>query len=310
MKRKKAETRRYTNRTTIWSNMTTKELMKEMAHSGFNGKRLGEAQEIYKKMLDDKNCVKILSASGALVAAGMRNIFVKTIEEGLIDVLVATGGSILTHDLIEAFGIRHEQGTDKIDDVELQKKGIDRIHDVLLPNKGYVVLERELRKIFPLLPQERMAPSTFLKHLGKYIKDDKSIIRAAYENNVPIFCPSITDSILGFQLWMYSQHHELKIDPQLEIKEFLDMAWKKKNYGLIILGGGVPKHFVAGMLPVTGNNLKYAIQITSDVPQFGGLSGATLQEAKSWGKVAPDALITDIICDATIAFPLLISSLL
>lgn len=306
----KHETKKYTNRTTIWSNMTTKELMKEMAHSGFNGKRLGEAQEIYKKMLDDKNCIKMLAASGALVAAGMRNIFVKTIEEGLIDVLVATGGSILTHDLIEAFGVRHEQGTDKTDDVELQKRGIDRIHDVLLPNKGYVVLENELRKILPLLPQERMAPSTFLKHLGKYIKDDNSIIKAAHENNVPIFCPSITDSILGFQLWMYSQHHDLKVDPQLDIKEFLDLTWKKKNYGLIILGGGVPKHFVAGMLPVTGNNLKYAIQITSDVPQFGGLSGATLQEAKSWGKVAPDALITDIICDATIAFPLLISSLL
>jgi len=308
--KKQEKGKRYTNRANIWLGMMTKDIMQEMAKTGFNGKRLGEARYIYKKMLEDKNCVKIMSAAGALVAAGMRNIFVKAITNGLVDVFVATGGSILTHDLIEAFGIRHEQGTDKIDDVKLMKKGIDRIHDVLLPNKGYVIVEQELRKILPLLPQERMAPSTFLRHLGKHIKDENSIIRACYEKNVPIFCPSITDSILGFQLWMYSQHHDLRVDSQLDIKEFLDLTWKKKHYGLIVLGGGVPKHFVAGMLPVTGNTLNYAIQITSDVPQFGGLSGATLQEAKSWGKVAPDALITDIICDATIAFPLLISSLL
>jgi deoxyhypusine synthase len=160
------------------------------------------------------------------------------------------------------------------------------------------------------MPQEEMSPTKFLHELGKHIKDEKSILRLCSEMDVPIFDPSITDSITGFHAWIYGQDHKLKINPQLDIRDFLELVWKKKRYGLVILGGGVPKHFVAGMMQVTGNSINYAIQITMSRPEYGGVSGAPLREAKSWRKVAADALIADVMCDSTIAFPLIVASLL
>lgn len=290
--------------------MNIKQIMNEFGKAGFNAKHLGEAFSIYKKMLHDKNCIKILTAAGALIAGGMRNAFIKAIDANLIDVMVLTGGSILTHDLIEAFGVKHTQGDAYANDIKLSKKNINRIYDVFLPNEGYLTLEKKLQRILPKLPQERMSPSKFLELLGMYIKDKNSLIRAAFKKKIPIFCPTITDSILGFQLWMYGQDHDLKVDSQLDIADFLELVWKKKKYGALILGGGAPKHFVAGMMQVTGNSLNYAIQITMDRPEHGGVSGAPLREAKSWKKIAIDALTTDVICDATIAFPLLVAALL
>lgn len=293
----------------VWKNMSVKQLMDEFGKAGFSAKRLGEAASIYKKMLKNKNCIKILTIAGALIAGGMRDVFVKAINSNLVDIIVTTG-SILTHDLIEAFGVKHTQGDAYANDIKLSKRNINRIYNVFLPNKGYIILEKKLQKIFPKLPQERMSPRKFLHLLGQHIEDKNSLIRIAFKKKIPIFCPSITDSILGFQVWMYGQDHNLKIDSQLDIADFLDLIWKKKKYGAIILGGGVPKHFIAGMMQVTGNSLNYAIQITMDRPEHGGVSGAPLREAKSWKKVATDALTTDVICDATIAFPLLVAALL
>jgi len=293
----------------VWKNMGVKQLMGEFSKAGFSAKRLGEAASIYKKMLDDKKCIKILTIAGALVAGGMRNVFVKAINSNLADIIVATG-STLTHDLIEAFGVKHIQGDAYANDIKLSKKNINRIYNVFLPNKGYLVLEKKLQKIFPKLPQERMSPRKFFDLLGQKIKDKNSLIKAAYKKKIPIFCPGITDSILGFQLWMYGQDHNLKVDSQLDIADFLELIWKKKRYGAVILGGGMPKHFVAGMMQVSGDSLNYAIQITMDRPEHGGVSGAPLREAKSWKKIAADALTTDVICDITIAFPLLVASLI
>lgn len=143
-----------------------------------------------------------------------------------------------------------------------------------------------------------------------FLKDEDSIIKACADMNVPIFSPSITDSMLGFQVWVYSQDHELKLNPQLDIKDIMDIVWQDKKFGALILGGGVPKHFIAGMMQASGKELDYAIQVTLDRPEHGGVSGAHLKEAKSWKKVAADALITDVICDVTLAFPLIVAGLL
>ncbi|MDI6806977.1 MAG: deoxyhypusine synthase family protein [Candidatus Aenigmarchaeota archaeon] len=302
--------KKYPNELKVWKGMEVKDAIQEFSKAGFCARGLGEAHYVWKKMLEDKECVKILSAAGALVPGGMRNVFTTAIKTKLIDVLVLTTGSILDHDLIEAFGVRHEQGEVNVNDVELAKKNINRIYDVYLPNQGYILLEKKLREIFPKLPQEELSPSQFLYELGKNVEDKDSILRVCAEMKVPIFDAGITDSITGFHTWMYSQDHKLKLNPQLDIRDFLELVWKRKRYGLIILGGGLPKHFVAGMMQVTGNSLNYAIQITMSRPEYGGVSGAPLREAKSWKKVAADALTADVVCDATIAFPLLVASLL
>lgn len=294
----------------VWNDMKVSELVGELKGAGYAGKRMHDAVEIYKKMIDDKKCVKFLSAAGCLISGGLRNVFVKLIKAKAVDVFVTTG-AILTHDLIEAFGEKHFQGSLGIDDNKLAEQGIFRMYDVFLKKKGFIKFEDGIQEILPKMEQREMSPREFLKELGKHIKDENSIIKACYENNVDIYCPSITDSMLGFQLWMYSQDKKLKINPQLDIRDFMDCVWSKgKTYGMLILGGGVPKHFVPGMMQASGNSLSYIIQITMDRAEHGGVSGMQIVEAKSWGKATPDALICDMRCDVTLAFPILVSCIL
>ena len=301
---------RHLKRMNVSEEMTVSELTEQFSGAGYAGKRMAEAVDIYKKMIDDKNCIKFVAAAGALIAGGMRNVFVKLIKSGAVDAMLFTG-AILTHDLIEAFGVHHFQGTSFVDDVKLKDKNVVRMYDVFLEKKGFMVLEDELQKIFPKLSQKEMSPKEFLYELGGHIKDENSILKACHDMNVPIFCPSLTDSVLGFQAWMYGQFKEFNVNPQLDIRDFFDFAWKKgRTYGFLILGGGVPKHFVPLMMQVTGNSLDYTIQITMDRPEHGGVSGMQIREAKSWGKISKKGLICDMRADVTLAFPILVANIL
>ena len=295
-------------RMNVQDGMSVEDLTKEFASAGYAGKRMAEAVDIYKKMIDDKNCIKFVSVAGALIAGGMRNVFVKLIRSGGVDSMLFTG-AILTHDLIEAFGVKHFQGSADVSDVDLHKKEVFRMYDVFLEKDGFMVLEEELQKIFPLLPQKEMSPREFLYELGAHIKDENSIIKACHDMNVPIFCPSLTDSVLGFQAWMYGQFKEFGVNSQLDIRDFFDFAWKEgKTFGLLILGGGVPKHFVPLMMQVSGKSLRYTIQITMDRPEHGGVSGMQIREAKSWGKIEEDGIICDMRADVCLAFPILVAN--
>jgi deoxyhypusine synthase len=297
------------NRARVRGDMSAKEFIEEMGGAGYTAKRIHEAVDIYKKMVADPKCVKVLTAAGALIAGGMRNIFVDFIRSGKVDVFITTG-AILTHDLIESFGVHHVQGSAYADDVELAKKNLVRMYDVYLDKNGYIELEKGVQKILPALPQREMSPRELLGEIGKRLKDKDSVIKACSDMDVPIFSPSITDSMLGFQAWMYSQNHGLKLNPQLDIKDIMDIVWQDKTFGALILGGGVPKHFIAGMMQASGKELDYAIQVTLDRPEHGGVSGAHLQEAKSWKKVSAEGLVCDVICDVTLAFPLIVVGVL
>ncbi len=293
----------------VWAGMGVKDLLSQLGGAGYAGKRMAEALEIYKKMMGE-DCFKFVTAAGALVAGGMRNVMVKLVNSGAVDALVLTG-AICTHDLIEAFGVRHYQGSSSVDDVELNREKIFRMYDVFLEREGFSVMEKELQKLFPKMKQKEMSPREFLGELGKLIEDRGSILRACSDRGVDVYCPALTDSMLGFQAWMYGQDHSLKVNPQLDIRDFQDLVWGEgRVYGMLILGGGVPKHFVPGMMQASGNSLKYVIQITMDRPEHGGVSGMQIREAKSWGKVSPSGLVCDMRCDYTLAFPILVAGIL
>lgn len=292
----------------IWKDISVKDLVKEFGNAGFQARRIKRAVDIYKNMLEDKKCKKFLCLAGALIPGGMKKVIIKLIDNNLIDAIITTGGN-LTHDLIETFGEEHFHGSSEADDIELEKQKINRIYNVYLPAKAYLTFEKEIQKIFEKLPQKRISTPEFLRQVGKSINNNESFIKKAFIKKIPIFCPSIADSILGFQAWMYSQDHELKVDPTLDQKEILDICFENRA-GAVIIGGGVPKHYIAQAMQVSGKGLSYAIQITLDRPEGGGVSGAKLTEAKSWHKVEPDAQIVDITCDATIALPVIISCLL
>ena len=278
------------------------DLIQSLKNTGFNAKRLALACEIYKEMIEDKKCIKFFGLAGALVPAGMQRVIHDFVEEGFIDILVTTGAS-LTHDIAETLGYHHLQGEVKIDDYELHKQDLNRIYDVYLPNKVYEGIEDYVSNLD--IPDENMPVSSFLKLLGDQLPDNESsILKICAKKNVPIFCPAFTDSGLALQLGFH--HQNLNLNHFKDMLKMVDLAWDAKQAGVCIIGGGVPKNFIMQSLQFCPNSAKYAIQITMDRPEQGGLSGATFQEAISWGKVSQEAKFSTVISDATIALPLIL----
>ena len=294
----------------VYNDMTVDELIKEMREgAGFGARRLSEAVDIYEEMIKDEDATIFLTLAGALVPGGMKKVIVDFMENNYVDVLITTG-AMLTHDLIEAFGFKHFHGRANMNDEELQIKGLNRIYNILLPNEAYIGLEKRLEEIFGTMDLKEMSTRAFFYELGKNLENKNSILKVAADNEVPIFCPGISDSVFGYHIWSYSQLHSIPINIFNEHKEIVDIAFESPKKGALICGGGVPKHFVALAMQVTGKGLDYAIQITMDRPEPGGVSGASLNEAVSWNKVDKNARKVDVICDITIALPIILASLL
>lgn len=279
-------------------------LINSLSNTGFNAKRLAIACEIYKEMIDDNECTKFFGLAGALVPAGMQQIIHDYIAEGFIDILVTTGAN-LTHDIAETLGYSHLQGDidlSQLNDASLHGEEINRIYDVFLPNNVYEGIEDFISKL--KIPDYNMSVSEFLKFLGQKLpKNSNSILKICSEKDIPIFCPAFTDSGLAMQIGFH--HQKVNLNHFKDMLDMVNLAWDAKKAGVCIVGGGVPKNFILQSLQFCPNSASYAIQITMDRPEQGGLSGATLHEAISWGKVGENAKFSTIISDATIALPLI-----
>ena len=294
------------NQLKITSETSIIDLINSLKNAGFNAKRLAVACEIYDEMINDEECVKFFGLAGALVPAGMQRVVCDFIKEGFIDVLVTTGANI-THDLAEALGYHHLQGENinknDFNDSQLHKAKINRIYDVYMPNRVYEGIEDFVSKLE--ISDSQMSVSSFLNFLGKQLPtDSQSILKICEQYQIPIYCPAFTDSGLALQLGFHNQ--KINLNHFKDMLEMVNLAWDAKKAGICIVGGGVPKNFIMQSLQFSPNSAKYAIQITMDRPEQGGLSGATLEEAISWGKVNEKAKYSTIISDATIALPLIL----
>lgn len=295
----------------IREQMSVFDLVKEMEAAGvFCAGRLARAVDIFTKMVSDSDVKVFLGLAGALVPAGLGGLFAELIRQGFVDVIVSTGANI-THDIIEAFGEHHQRGI-KGDDSELRKQGINRIYDAYVSNKAFIKFEEKIQQIFKDIDLEKrkrgITVCELLVEIGKRLKNKNSFVKAAADEGVPIFCPAITDSILGLQAWLFSQLNPLKIDVLEDLHQIINIAYESKKSGAIFLGGGFPKNHILQTMLITGRGFDYAIQITLDRPESGGLSGAPLSEAQSWGKLKSDANSVDLIADVTIAFPILVAA--
>jgi len=252
-----------------------------------------------------------MGVGGAMVPGGLRRVLTQAINEELVNVIVTTGANV-THDLIEAFGGYHARGETLVDDAGLRERGISRIFDVYVPQQIFELFEDKIQPMFAEVTKKgaRISSAELLRRIGSHLEDENSFVKAAATKNVPVFCPAIADSILGLQAWLYSQEHELNIDCLRDVQEMVELASNAKEPGAVLLGGGVPKNFIFQSMLLTPKSFKYAIQVTMDRPEPGGLSGATLEEAKSWGKVTPDAKLVTVIGDVTVILPLLVASVL
>ncbi len=249
--------------------------------------------------------------AGAMVPAGMRQVVVDMIKRRDIDVLVTTGAN-LVHDMIEAFGGEHCQGQCSADDIELKNSKIDRIYDVYLADEHFTTFENRfdaiVTDVLDSSSQKQFSITDFLHEIGSRIKDKNSILRAAVDNEVPVFCPAIADSSIGLQSWVFGYKRDLHVDTFKDIRQIMDICYNAKRSGALFIGGGVPKNFIMQSMLLIPKGLDFAIQLTMDTPETGGLSGATLDEAKSWGKIGEHAETVTVYSDATITLPILVAS--
>ncbi len=286
--------------------MTMSEIAAQMAAVKVLGPgRFGKAVNILTEMFRSNEYCKLISLAGPIVPGGLRNLLVELVDEGLLDGIVTTGANV-THDMLEGVGHRHLAGSETADDEVLKRRGLSRIYDLLVRQKAIEDLERTTRKMLDKLPQERrknISSHELLWEFGKQIRDKNSLLATAYKRRAPIFCPGIFDSMLGLDLWTYSQLNPLLINPFKDFSKLVEMTYDSKRVGVVILGGGMPKHHVLIANSYRGG-VDAAIQITLDRADGGGASGAPLEEAISWGKIKTRDRIVTLVGDATVIFPL------
>ena len=289
--------------------MSVHDLVRIMEQAGaYNGGAFSRAASIYSAMLNDKETTRFLGLAGAMVPAGMGGIVSDLMRDGRVDVLVSTGAN-LTHDVIEAIGCHHFRGTEQSDDIELRHEEINRIYDVYLPNNAFISFEDFMQNVLADLPDGKiLSISELLFHIGSRL--ETGILATAAKYNIPVFCPAIQDSMIGLQFWLFRQGKKVTVDAFADMTRIIDLCFNAKKAGALFIGGGVPKNFILQSMLMTPKGFSYAVQLTGDRPDLGGLSGATLDEARSWGKVEEDAETVTVYGDATITFPLLVASTL
>jgi len=311
------------------------QLLAEMSRTAYQGRKLGEAVEVWDAMLKEKDLTIIMGFSGSMSTAGQWTIVNWLMENRFIDVLVSTGANV-SEDIIDAMGLGYWQGTQMTNDEALLKADINRYYDVYGKETDYRKMEELMTDFLLTLKTDFSYSSMELLYLfGRWLskKGIKSIAAVATESKVPIFSPAMVDSAYGEAFLMAkNQGHNILIDSVKEFDQFVSIGEKTKDIGVIYIGGGVPKDYtqliaisvspktmdkgVQGREGFLRKGLqeyyyphKYAIQITTDSPQWGGLSGCTLEEAISWGKIHSEGKRAVCYCDATIALPLITHAL-
>lgn len=298
--------------------LSVDELIQQFKNSGsFGAGRLSTACDIYERMVRDKECTIYLALAGAVVPAGMRSLIAKLIRERFIDVLVSTGANMV-HDAIEAVGGHHYKGHWIVDDNMLYKQNIYRIYDIFVSEEDFLRLDHRLVDIYDEIAAEKagkgISSSEFTFELGKRLNDPDSILRAAYESKVPIFLPALRDSEFGYAYWLHASKKDFKdaliVDAFKDVPEIIKMFKHSSRSGMVVIGGGVPRNTVQSAALATRKGMDYAVLITMDRPETGGLSGSTLEESVSWGKVKGGADKIMVIGDAMIVFPIMVASVI
>ncbi len=301
-------------------------ILEGMSCMAFQARNLYRACIIYEKMLKDKDSTNILCLSGSLVSAGLKQVIIDMILNNMVDVIVSTGANIVDQDFYEALGFKHYIGTPFVDDNLLRTLHIDRIYDTFIDEDQLRICDNTITEIAnSLIPSPPYSSREFIMEMGRYLLDNDrlpksdSIVLAAYNKKIPIFVPAFSDSSAGFGLIKHQYHEDnnsttgppLSIDSAKDFLELTKIKIASKETGILIIGGGVPKNFAQDVVvaaDILGHTVpmhKYAVQLTVADERDGALSGSTLKEACSWGKVH-STYEQMVYGEATITFPLLI----
>ncbi|HOV12558.1 MAG TPA: deoxyhypusine synthase [Bacteroidales bacterium] len=297
----------------------TTPVINAMRDMSFTSRDTAVAADIFDRMIKDKDCTIILTLAGSTSAGGCMQVYVDMVKNKMIDVVVATGASIVDMDFFEALGFKHYKGTPWIDDNMLRSLYIDRIYDTFIDEEQLQACDNAVYEIANSLEHRPYSSREFIWEMGKYLtkhgKKKDSLVQACYENNVPIFCPAFSDSSAGFGLgkhqWENPESH-VSIDSVKDFIELTKIKMAAKTSGLFMVGGGVPKNFTQDTVvcaEVLGYDVpmhKYAIQLTVADVRDGACSSSTLKEASSWGKVETN-YEQMVYAEATTVVPLIAS---
>jgi deoxyhypusine synthase len=239
------------------------------------------------------------------------------IRENLIDVVVTTGANMV-HDTVEALGGHHYKGHWNVDDYLLYKNHTYRIYDVFVPEEDFIRLDMKLVEMYDEIAAEYKGKSLssrdFAREVGRRLADSNSILRAAYEAKAPIFIPAVRDSEFGYIYYLHASRKSFKntlvVDAFKDVPEIISVCKKSSRNGMIIIGGGVPRNTIQSAALATKSGIDYAVVITMDRPETGGLSGSTLEETVSWGKLKGQADKTMVIGEAMMVFPIMVASVI
>jgi deoxyhypusine synthase len=297
-------------------------LVEAMGKTAFQARNLHRASEIFNKMQKDKDCVVFLTLAGSLISAGLKKVVTTLVQNNMIDAIVSTGANIVDQDFFEALGFYHYQGTPFVNDHELRELMIDRIYDTYIDEENLRVCDDTIAQICDSLERRPYSSREFVQEMGRFLADndqyktsrEDSIVYNCFKKDVPIFVPAFSDCSAGFGL-VHHQYHtvsgpKVTIDSAADFLEITKIKTEKKESGIFMMGGGVPKNFVQDIVvaaEIIGQDVpmhKYAVQVTVADERDGALSGSTLKEACSWGKV--DTVYEQMVfAEATLALPLI-----
>ncbi len=304
------------NQLNIDGSITVGQLVEHFSSMSIQARNLGTAAQIWERMLINQARPTIfLGLTGPLIAAGLRNIITNLIKENLVDVIVSTG-AIIYQDLLYSLGGKHYQGYINVNNKRLRELRINRIYDVFTDDFIFEETDDYVDKFTERIEPGNYSSRQFLHELAKEVKDDNSILKASLDYNIPIFVPALNDSSIGIGLTKYWAKHKnspnVTIDSIKDNYEIVQIILNSKATGAVYIGGGVPKNFVNDAIVMANFDFNasveghtYAIQISTALPMDGGLSGSTLNEAVSWGKIKDETRNVMVFQEASVGFPLL-----
>lgn len=293
-------------------NMSVNDLVSQMKRSwGFTAGKLAVGVKILEKMIEDVDCVRFLSFPANIVATGTRGALKELVKRKLVDVIITTCGT-LDHDIARSWR-KYFRGYFSMDDKALHQRGVNRLGNVLVPNESYgLIIEEKMRILLQGLWEEgirEISTSQLCLEMGKRICNESSILYWAAKNRIPVYVPGITDGAVGYQLWLFSQDHDFKIDLLKDSGELNDLIFTTEKTGALIIGGGISKHHTLWWNQFK-DGLDYAVYVSTAVEWDGSLSGARPREAISWSKIKEEADHLMIEGDATVLLPIMVSALL
>jgi len=311
------------------------DLVRAMAKTAFTGRQLGEAADVLEAMARDKDCFVVMTLAGAMTVAKQGLIVTELIDRGIVNAIVSTG-ALMAHGLVEATGRAHFRHNPEMSDEELYKAGYNRVYDTLEPETNLDDVERVVFGVLEKWNEDEVLCSYKLNraigaYLAKTAKDQRGILKSAYEKNVPVFVPAFTDSELGLDVALTNREREkngkpkLRFDPFEDLEYFAETLLKQKRLGIFTIGGGVPRNWSQQFGPfielrhrrggedVPLKRYHYGLRICPEPVYWGGLSGSPYSEAVSWGKFVPPAeggKFGEVFVDATVGLPLIVAAVL